>query len=415
MLIKKYGVVFIKNNVFLFSLIFITMVSFTFFLNHQVFSDFPRKEIMDDISDVKKINLKTGEKLKNGKLNNNSSSALDIQRVSLFQKSNRLNATVWLGGNPAKISNISNISTIAFGVLVDSDKDSSTGKEGVDYQLEIQQIKNNISHYNQNWNKVLLEYSSLGQFRILDVEKNYTKFIDDGKNIDYVLFSIDMNKILVNISYRIMFYSLVSYNDGKIAIDLTNWINIPTDSFSLFTTPEDITLRQGESKTIGLQIISDSGKMSTITDLFDLKNYTALNIDLLGQNTSNTNSKIGMQGTEPIQLKLTVPKDAKVGKHTIPISANVSFGSYFPSNFIEFQNKYPIFIDTRGYELKNGNFTVNVIEPLSFQEQLKDFWGVYGSIISLMSAGFAGGISTLFFEYLKERRKKPPPINGNWY
>jgi hypothetical protein len=49
-----------------------------------------------------------------------------------------------------------------------------------------------------------------------------------------------------------------------------------------------------------------------------------------------------------------------------------------------------------------------VIEPLTFQEELKDFWLAYGSMITLIGAGFAGGLSSLFFEYIKERRNKNP-------
>lgn len=132
-----------------------------------------------------------------------------------------------------------------------------------------------------------------------------------------------------------------------------------------------------------------------------------MNIELPNQSNNNlTYLSKWNYSIEPFQLKLTAPENAKVGKHSNPISANISFGSTFPSNFIQFQNKYPIFIDTKGYEEKNENFTVNVLEPPSFQEELKNFWDSYGSIISLIGAGFAGGISSLFFESIKERKNK---------
>ena len=179
-----------------------------------------------------------------------------------------------------------------------------------------------------------------------------------------------------------------------------------SDSFTVSTSPDEITLRKGESKTIGLQILSSSGKISVITDLYDFTNYTSLNIELINKDDILTNSTIGGSTTEPVQMEISAPEDAKIGTHTIPITANISFGSNFPSNFIDFKNKYPIFIDTKGYEIKSGNFTVNVIEPLTFQEELKDFWSTYGSMITLIGAGFAGGLSSLFFEYVRERRNK---------
>ena len=373
----------------------------------SVYSDIPRKEIMDDLKDVKIISLETGEVVQNRSLNTLPTSALDVQRVAFFEKMNQLNSTMWVGDNLLRSNDINNISSVAYGILIDGDRDSSTGKEGVDYQLELQWINSTSSLNLQNWNKLLLEYSSLGQYKIIDLRQNYTGYPSfEGKNNNYVVFSLDMGKISVSPAYRMMFYNLVSYNDGTIGIDLTNWINIPDDAFTISTSPEEITLRKGETKTIGLQILSSSGKISAITDLSDLENYTSLDVELINQNDNLTNSTIGGSTTEPVQIGISAPEDAKIGIHTIPVTANISFGSNFPSNFIEFQNKYPIFIDTKGYEIKNGNFTVNVIEPLTFQEELKNFWSAYGSMITLIMAGFAGGLSTLFFEYIKERKNK---------
>lgn len=374
----------------------------------SVHSDFPRKEIMDDLGDVKIISLKTGAITQNKSLNPFSTSALDIQRVAFFEKMNQLNTTIWIGDNILRTNDIKNISSVAYGILIDGDRDSSTGKEGVDYQLELQWINNTNSINLQNWNKLLFEYSSLGQYKIIDALQNYSGYTSFEENSNYVVFSLDMEKISVSPSYRIMIYNLVSYNDGTIGIDLTNWINIPSDSFTISTSPEEITLKKGETKTIGLQILSSSGKISTITDLHDFENYTSLKIELINQNDNLTNSTIRGSTTEPVQIGINAPEDAKIGTHNIPITANISFGSNFPSNFIDFQNKYPIFIDTKGYEIKNGNFTVNVIEPLTFQEELKNFWLAYGSMITLIGAGFAGGLSSLFFEYIKERKNKKP-------
>ncbi|WP_458743868.1 COG1470 family protein [Candidatus Nitrosocosmicus sp. T] len=374
----------------------------------SVYSDFPRKEIMDELTDVKIISLETGAIVQNKSLNTFSMSALDIQRVAFFEKINQLNSTMWIGDNLLRNNDIKNISSVAYGILIDGDRDSSTGKEGVDYQLELQWINNTNSKNLQNWNKLLLEYSSLGQYKIIDVQQNYSGYTSFEESNNYVDFSLDMEKISVSPSYRMMIYNLVSYDDGTIGIDLTNWINIPSDSFTISTSPEEITLRKGETKTIGLQILSSSGKISTITDLQDFENYTSLKIELINQNDNLTNSTIGGSTTEPIQIEISAPQDAKLGTHSIPVTANISFGSNFPSNFIEFQNKYPIFIDTKGYEIKSGNFTINVIEPLTFQEELKNFWLAYGSMITLIGAGFAGGLSSLFFEYIKERRNKNP-------
>jgi len=63
---------------------------------------------MDDVSDVQRINFQNGEKLESNFIGNNN--VLDIQRITFYEKSNYLNATAWLGGNPQLIPQLENIS-----------------------------------------------------------------------------------------------------------------------------------------------------------------------------------------------------------------------------------------------------------------------------------------------------------------
>ena len=51
------------------------------------------------------------------------------------------------------------------------------------------------------------------------------------------------------------------------------------------------------------------------------------------------------------------------------------------------------------------NPTISVLAPPNIGEQIKDFWTVYGSIISILVAGFAGAFSTYVFDHLKQRKK----------
>ena len=54
-----------------------------------------------------------------------------VQRVAFFEKMNQLNTTMWIGNSLLKSNDIKNISSLAYGILIDGDRDSSTGKEGV--------------------------------------------------------------------------------------------------------------------------------------------------------------------------------------------------------------------------------------------------------------------------------------------
>ena len=65
----------------------------------SVYSDIPRKEIMDELKDVKIISLESGEIIQNKSFNALSTSALDVQRVAFFEKMNQLNSTMWIGDN----------------------------------------------------------------------------------------------------------------------------------------------------------------------------------------------------------------------------------------------------------------------------------------------------------------------------
>jgi hypothetical protein len=86
----------------------------------------------------------------------------------------------------------------------------------------------------------------------LDIERILPSNLISDHKLDYVSFSLDTNKLFVHDSFNIMFYSLASYGDGRISIDITDWITIPNDMFNVFTTPSNITLKQGDSRVIGM-------------------------------------------------------------------------------------------------------------------------------------------------------------------
>ena len=62
-------------------------------------------------------------------------------------------------------------------------------------------------------------------------------------------------------------------------------------------------------------------------------------------------------------------------------------------------------ISTKGSKAVPTNLTISVIEPVSIQEQVKDFWSTYGPLVSLIGAGFAGSVSTYVFDHLRKRKE----------
>jgi uncharacterized membrane-anchored protein len=47
---------------------------------------------------------------------------------------------------------------------------------------------------------------------------------------------------------------------------------------------------------------------------------------------------------------------------------------------------------------------MTVTEPVTTQEQIKEFWGAYGGIITLIGAGFGGGLATYVLDRIKSRK-----------
>ncbi len=69
----------------------------------------------------------------------------------------------------------------------------------------------------------------------------------------------------------------------------------------------------------------------------------------------------------------------------------------------EFQvsKKYPTIGDITG----NANLTIDVIPPLTFNEQFRAFWGSYGTLVAFLGAGVVGSVSTYLIDHLKNRKE----------
>lgn len=335
---------------------------------------------------IKHVQTKANYK---GTLDNSS----DIQRVTYFSDGKTLNATVWLGGgvklNPSKYG----ASTIVYGMLVDSDDNPATGKYGVDFQKELQWTNNT-----KTWNLLMVEYSSPTNYRTLDVVKNYTGFSVDNQK--YVLLPLNLKEITSPDRYRALYYAIIIYNESKMLLDLTPWIDIPPPQYSFLTTPSPILIQQGDQEDIGVQLKSSTGIPLKVVGLIPSQNYSNVKV-VFNPNQLNSSSF----GVAPVPLRVQVPSSAQIGQYSIPILVNISTGSLFPSKFIQLAN-FNVTVPTQGYTTTKSNLTVSVVEPPSIDQRIKEFWSTYGALVSLIGAGFAGGASTIVFEYLKNRKKE---------
>jgi hypothetical protein len=352
---------------------------------------FSRQEINDEIHDVKQIvGIENNSQKRDNYNKNPLYESVDIQRISYSSDGNFLNGTLWVGGSGVKENpSLYGANVLAYGMLIDADNNEKTGKAGFDYQVEIQWS-------NGTWHKTPLEWSSDNNYRILNVTQNNNGFFKNNQN--YVLLSLDLNIIVSPHNYKLMFYSTAMYGKSIFIYDLSSFIDIPPPQYTVLTLPNPLVLRQGEQKIIGVQLKSTTGSIPELINFIIEEHQSNIDVDF---NPDKLN--ISSFGVEPAPFKITLLKNAQIGQYTIPLLANISTGSFFPLNV--FFGHFNATISTKGSKAIPTNLTISVIEPLSIQEQVKDFWSIYGPLVSLIGAGFAGSVSTYVFDHLRKRKE----------
>jgi hypothetical protein len=398
---SKY-IVFMPLLFFIIIIIITSRIPIPLFILHaqaeNVSPSFARQEVNDEIHDLKQFagtqdsNNSHEKTIDHSNTKKDSlSEAVDIQRISYSSGRNFLNATLWLEGNGVNENPRSyGANMVAYGMVIDADNNEKTGKAGFDYQVEIQ-----LS--NGTWHRTSLEWGSDSSYRILNVNQGYGDFFRNNQS--YVLLYLDLDTIVSPQNYKLMFYSTALYGKSNFIYDLSSLIDVPPPQYNVLTIPNPVVLRQGEQKIIGVQLKSTTGMIPQIM------NYTVeehqSNIDV---NFNPDKANVSSFGIEPATFMIATSKEAQIGQYTIPLLANISTGSSFPLNvFFGHSNAT---ISTKGSKAVPTNLTISVLEPVSMQEQVKDFWSTYGPLITLMGAGFAGGVSTYVFDRLRKRKER---------
>ena len=368
---------------------------------------FSRQEVGDDEHDGININGDAGtQSIDDYKdpLDNST----DILKITYLSDAKNLNASLWLGGNFSENPASRGAQAVVYGMLLDIDSNPKTGFQGVDYQLEVQWMNSS-----KIWNMFLGEYPSVDDaslkdpadyLKILDIKKNYTDFFVDNK--PYVTLSLPLEDVAFPSKFKAMYYGIVIYNSSNMVVDLGSWIDIPPANLAISTLPNPVIIRQGEQKNVAVQLKSNNGFISNVASFLPIENYSKIDVQL--HNIDELNS--GIAGNDvsssnmgPSTFIIKVSSDAEIGEYTIPILVNMSTGSVFPSDFLRL-SKFNFSVPTRGNILTIANMTITVTEPVTAQEQIKEFWGAYGGIISLVGAGFGGGLASYVLDRVKGRK-----------
>jgi hypothetical protein len=409
--IQNMEVVFSSKLLLVLSMLLLITISYAPMLPSNVLAaspSFSRQEVGDDERDGININgLARTQAVDDYKdpLDNST----DILKITYLSDAENLNASLWLGGNFTKNPAAKGAEAVVYGMLLDVDSNPKTGFQGVDYQLEVQWMNSS-----KIWNMFLGEYPSVDDallkdpadyLKILDIKENYTDFFVDNK--PYVTLSLPLKDVAFPSKFKAMYYGIVIYDHSNMVVDLGSWIDIPPANLAISTLPNPVIIRQGEQKNVAVQLKSNDGFISDVASFLPIENYSKIDIqsnnnmdelDGSGGGGESSSSNMG-----PTTFMTKVSSDAEIGEYTIPILVNMSTGSVFPSEFLRLSN-FNFSVPTKGNVLRIANLTISVIEPVTSQEQIKEFWGAYGGIISLVGAGFGGALASYVLDRVKSRK-----------
>jgi hypothetical protein len=331
---------------------------------------------------------------------NSGEPSTDIIAINYFSDGKILNATVWLLF-PFKERPSNETGIINYGMLVDSDFNKETGFDGIDYKIEI-----SWDNHTNTWNRVFQQWSPYGNERILDIKHNFTGFFE--KEGYYILLSADLDSMFYPDKYKVIFYAQ-SNKDGDPLIDFSRWVAIPHPGLSISTSPNSVKLRQGEQKTIEVQVNATKGfepsvHLFTTNRSADLK--SSFKFDTL---------PIPSYGIATTPLTITASRNATVYPYSLLIFAN----STFPDE--EFNNINSSMVLPDSIKSENINSTsslaVTILPPLTWQEQISEFWDKLGSPLTFVYGVIAVSVPLILNEIrkkLKKNRRKDTRLDDDW-
>jgi hypothetical protein len=384
-----------KHTFSIYVFLFLILITYVIVSQSKVFATSPSfayREVRNALYNVIDMNcvLHPQTRLEANCHTNEGNQSIDIYATDLFSDGKFLNATIWLLP-PIKDSPSNSQLETNYGMYIDADDNPKTGWQGIDYQVEYSEFKNGT------WTRTFYEFSSLGDNRILKVEKNYENgHTFYGKSGNYVTLFADLNAMGSPSKYRVMLYAEEIQNPSKKIWkdDFTNWIDIPKSQLTLVSTPSPVILRQGQQQPVDIQLMSNTDFVPTAFTVQE--NSSGVKSYFLQNKSYN----------EPASLKLIIPGNASVGTYNIPIIATITEKSTFPA----LNNIY----------LNLGNYSEQVILPVKVEacstaycigELLNDFNKTWIEPISGIWT-FVGGLLTGGISQLIYNRFKKNPIDN---
>jgi hypothetical protein len=394
---QKYSFIALASVSFIFVLLLILKPYSTF---HDAFAASP---VFDQvlIHDNKISNQKNDwvQTYGNDTINLRSDHA-DLLAVDYLSDGKTLDMTFWTASNSENASAYSQPhKKIRYGVLIAiATLPQNSGYNGANYNYYVEAA-------NGKWNEYLYQLSSTGTSALIKSKTNYTEpFGGPTIGPGYVKLRLNLSSIGSPGVYGLSFYTAESFKSSEVR-DFTSWVAVPQPVIDILTHPLDIVIRQGEMKLIPIEIE---------TALSD--NVTKINFENIHHFNRN-GLNVTTQSIRPALFEVKVSPDSPVGVYHVPFTASMlvqtssSTSPMFNDTVTgivdpEFQvsKKYP----TTGDIIAKGNLTIEVIPPLTVNEEFMAFWNTYGTPMVILGSGAAGVFATIFIDYmksLKSRRK----------
>jgi hypothetical protein len=322
----------------------------------------------------------------------------DLLAVDYLSDGKTLDITFWVASNSENASVYSQpLKKIRYGVLIAiASLPQNSGYNGANYNYYVEAA-------NGKWSEYLYQLSSTGTSALIESKTNYTEpFGGPTIGPGYVKLRPNLDSINSPGVYGLSFYTAESFKSGEVR-DFTSWVAVPRPAIDILTHPESIVIRQGEKKLIPAEI--ETALSDNVTNI-SFENGTHFNRNGLN---------VSAQSIQPPLFEVNVSPHSPVGVYHVPFTASMlvqttsstspKYNDTIPGIVDpEFQvsKKYPTTGDIQGI----GNLTIEVIRPLTVNEEFMSFWNTYGTPLVILGSGAAGVFATFFIDYMKSLKSR---------
>jgi hypothetical protein len=330
----------------------------------------------------------------------------DIEEVTYSSDGKTLNITLWLSGLLEKVPNV--FRSPNYSVFINSFSTNEGLDDMGEFEVTIFWNRSNDNLHGE-WTKIVRESASLDN-RVLLMEHNYTDFSENHRlgrsnaTKSQINLSVDLGMLTSPQQYLILFNAHDSFPKGDGICFVSDEVVFglaPPPDYSVIVSPKQIEMRPGEERTIEVLV------NSSIIPLSNLKLSTTPTSNLRLEFIPTEQPLVpGGLTTSLMKIKMledtkTLIRDSPSAQLTLPIYARTSTEFSLPVSF----GIYNLGPSPPELNLERvGYFTIEILQPLSIQEQFDIFWDRYGGLKTIVITIVGTAFLTAFFGEKVKRR-----------